>query len=172
MRIALVVLALWSSAALADTSAPAGLDRLAAILPGTWTTQGQTLDSPVSKAGAQHYVTVRDCWRETAAYKCVSVVNGTLQLYDIFSWDATAAVYRETRITPQGKQPDFAISVNGDTWTFDQDIPRNDGSLVHYRIVKVFTSPSVSAYEYTYSVDGKTWIAVAKGSESRMVSGR
>jgi hypothetical protein len=173
MKTVLLALALVAAAtALADTPAPAGLDRLAAILPGTWTTQGQTLDSPVSKAGAQHYITVRDCWREATAYKCVSVVNGTLQLYDIFSWDATAAVYRETRITPQGKQPEFAISVSGDTWTFDQDIPRNDGSVVHYRIVKVFTSPSVSAYEYTYSADGKTWTAVAKGSESRMVSDR
>jgi hypothetical protein len=163
---------LWTSSVLADTPAAIGLDRLAAILPGTWTTQGQTFDSVISKAGAQHYVTVRDCWRETTSYKCVSVVNGTLQLYDIFSWDATAAVYHQTRITPQGKQPDFTISVKAGTWSFDQDVARADGSVVHYRVVRVFTSPGISAYEYTYSIDGKTWSEVAKGSESRMVSDR
>jgi hypothetical protein len=81
-------------------------------------------------------------------------------------------MYRQTRITPQGKQPDFAISVKGDSWSFDQDIPRADGSVAHYRIVRVFTSASVSAYEYTYSTDGKTWNEVAKGTESRMVSDR
>ncbi|HEY4128913.1 MAG TPA: hypothetical protein VGN70_12755 [Gammaproteobacteria bacterium] len=156
------------TAVLADAPAPTGLDRLAAILPGTWKTEGQLLDSPVSKAGLQHYVTARDCWREADAYKCVSVVNGTLQLYDIFSWDAIAGVYHQTRITPQGKQPDFSIAVKGDTWTFDQDIARADGSLVHYRVTRTYAAPGSETYANTFSSDGKTWADVANGTETRL----
>jgi hypothetical protein len=166
MRIAFVILMLWASVALADTPAPTGLDRLAAVLPGTWTTKGQTLDSPFTKAGPQNYVTRRDCWRDAAAYKCVFVVNGSLQLYDIFSWDAQDQLYEETQITPKGRQPDFHISVKGDTWTYDQDIARPDGTAIHYRILRVYTSPSSATYTYSFSSDGKRWTEIATGTET------
>ena len=172
MRIALVMLCLWTTAAWADAPAATGLDRLAQAFPGTWKTQGQTFDGPVSKAGPQNYVTVRDCWREADAYKCVSVVNGTLQLFDIFAWDAAAGVYHQTRISPQGRQPEFTVSVKGDTWTYDQDITRADGSVVHYRIVRSFASPGAQNYAYTYSENGKQWVDVAKGTETRLDAGK
>jgi len=170
MRSVFAVFALWAVAAVADT--PAGLDRLASVLPGTWKTEGQAFDSPVSKATPQHYVTQRDCWREPTAYKCVSVVNGTLQLYDIYGWDAAAWVYHQSRITPQGKQPDFTVSVKGDAWTFDQDITRADGSVVHYRVVRTYTAPGTETYANTFSADGKTWVDVAKGTETRLDAGK
>lgn len=172
MRIAFVVLVLWVSVALADPATPTGLDRLAAVLPGTWNTEGQTLDSPFTKAGPQKYITQRDCWREADSYKCVFVVNGSLQLYDIFSWDAQDKLYQETQITPKGRQPEFHISVTSDTWTYDQDIARSDGSVIHYRIVRVYASTSSASYSYSFSTDGKQWTEIAKGTETRMVSDR
>jgi hypothetical protein len=167
MRTIFVILLLCSSVTLADTPAPTGLDRLAQVLPGTWTTKGETLDSPFTKAGPQDYVTRRECWRDTAAYKCVFVVNGSLQLYDIFSWDAQDQLYQETQITPKGPQPEFHISVKGDTWTYDQDIVRPDGTVIHYRILRVYTSVSSATYSYSFSTDGKQWTDIAKGSETR-----
>jgi hypothetical protein len=172
MRSAFIVLCLLATAAAADTPVPAGLDRLAAILPGTWKTEGQAFDSPVSKATPQHYVTKRDCWRESVAYKCVSVVNGTLQLYDIYSWDATAGVYHQTRITPQGSQPDFTVTVHGETWAYDQDIPRADGRVVHYRVVRIYAGPGSVSYVNSFSQDGKTWNEVATGNDTRLDAGK
>jgi hypothetical protein len=166
MRIAFVVLLLWVSSALADTPVPTGLDRLAQFLPGTWTTKGETLDSPFTKAGPQNYVTRRDCWRDASSYKCVFVVNGSLQLYDIFSWDAQDQLYQETQITPQGRQPEFHIFVKGDTWTYDQDIVRPGSTVIHYRILRVYTSASSATYSYSYSSDGKQWTDIAKGTET------
>ena len=157
---------LCATASAAD--APVGLDRLAAFLSGTWKTEGQAFDSPVSKATPQHYTTRRECWREPEASKCVSLVNGTLQLYDIYSWDASAGVYHQTRITPQGKQPDFTLRVQGDTWTFDQDISRADGSVVHYRVLRSYSAPGSATYADSFSADGKTWVDVAKGTEMRL----
>src|SRR5690348_11662727 len=57
--------------AVADAPPAAGLDRLAQVMPGTWKTEGQTLDSKFTKAGPQRFTTVRDCWRDADAYKCV-----------------------------------------------------------------------------------------------------
>ena len=168
MRIAFVILMLWTSAALAgtDVATPTGLDRLAQVLPGTWTTKGETLDSPFTKAGPQNYVTQRECWRDAAAFKCVFVVNGSLQLYDIFSWDAQDQLYEETQITPKGSQPEFHITVKGDTWTYDQDILRPDSTVIHYRIIRVYTSPTSATYSYSFSTDGKQWTEIAKGNET------
>ncbi|HEY1773975.1 MAG TPA: hypothetical protein VGH91_12375 [Gammaproteobacteria bacterium] len=167
MRIAFVVMALWMSGALAGPAAPTGLDRLAQVLPGTWTTHGQTFDSPFTKAGPQDYTTRRDCWRDADSYKCVWVVNGSLQLYDIFSWDAEDQLYQETQITPKGRQPDFHISVKGDTWIYDQDIERPDNTVIHYRILRVYTSATSASYSYSFSTDGKRWTDIAKGTETR-----
>jgi len=161
-----LALGVFATTALADTPMPTGLDRLGLVLPGTWKTQGQTFDSPFTKAGPQNYVTRRDCWREAEAYKCVFVVNGSLQLYDIFSWDAAGQIYQETQITPQGRQPEFHVSVKGDTWTYDQDIVRPDSTVIHYRIVRVYSSASSATYSYAYSNDGKQWTEIAKGSET------
>lgn len=167
MRKSIVALCLFCAASAAAGDAPTGLDRLALLLPGTWKTEGQTLDSPVSKAGPQHYTTRRDCWREPDAYKCVSVVNGTLQLYDVYGWDAAAGVYHQTRVTPQGRQPDFTVTVQGGSWTFQQDITRADGSTAHLRIVRSLAGATAS-YDESFSLDGKAWVDVAKGVDTRL----
>ena len=157
--------------AAADAPPAAGLDRLAQVLPGTWKTEGQTLDTKFTKAGPQHYTTVRECWRDADAYKCVFVVNGQLQLYDIFSWRAGDGVYLMTQITPKGKQPEFHISVKDQAWTYSQDIQTQDGHVVHYRIVRSYTSPTSADYVYEYSDDGKEWTRMAEGTETRSNAG-
>lgn len=158
--------------AAADAPPATGLDRLAQVLPGTWKTEGQTLDTQFTKAGPQRYTTVRDCWRDGDSYKCVFVVNGTLQLYDIISWRPVDGVYLQTRITAQGRQPEFRISVKDSVWTFAQDIQQQDGHTVHYRIVRTYTSPVSAGYVYEYSNDGKDWTRMAEGTETRIDAGR
>lgn len=169
MRTLLLAPCLLACALSAAAEAPVtGLDRLAAVLPGTWKTVGQTFDSAMTKAGPQGYTTVHDCWREKDEYKCVYVVNGTLQLYDIFSWNAGDGLYGMTQITPQGRQPEFHVSVKNNTWTYDQDIVTQQGQVIHYRIVRTYTSAVSADYEYQYSSDGKTWNTIAKGTDTRI----
>ena len=169
MKITTIISSLLLFAAGAAADVPVtGLDRLAAVLPGTWKTVGQTFDSPMTKAGPQGYTTVHDCWREKDAYKCVYVVNGTLQLYDIFSWDTGNGLYGMTQITPQGRQPEFHVSVKDNTWTYDQDIVTQQAQVIHYRIVRTYTSAVSADYEYQYSTDGKAWNTIAKGTDTRI----
>jgi len=170
-RAALLLCILPAGSALADAPVATGLGRLAQVLPGTWKTVGQTFASQFTKAGPQTYTTVRDCWGEGTEYKCVFVVSGQLQLYDIFSWSAGDGIYQELQITPQGKQAPFHVSVKGDTWTYDQDIESHDGQVVHYRIVRSYTAPTSADYLYEYSLDGKEWTPIAKGVETKINGG-
>ena len=175
MRSAALLSCLLAAAlpAAADAPPATGLDRLAQVLPGTWKTEGQTFDVPhIAKAGPQHFTTVRDCWRDADAYKCVYVVNGQLQLYDIISWHAGDGTYLMTRITKDGRQPEFHISVKDQTWTFAQDIQRQDGQTVHYRIVRTYTAPGTADYVNELSDDGKEWTQIAQGIETRSDAGK
>jgi hypothetical protein len=165
-------LLLWSCVTAAWAAEPTGLDRLAARLPGTWKTEGQTYDTAISKTGPQHYVTVRDCWRTDSAVKCVFIVNGVLEHYSIFSWDAANQLYQETPITSRGKQPEVHISVKDKVWTYDQDIQDRDGNAVHIRIVRTYTSPLSADYLMEYSGDGQQWTQVAKSVETRTDAGK
>lgn len=162
-----LLLALFVAPAFADAPAT-GLRALVPLLPGTWKTTGQTFDSKFTKSGPQAYTTVRDCWLEGPEFKCVFVVNGQLQLFDIFSWNAEDGIYRETQITSQGRQPDFHILVKGSTWTYDQDIETQESQVIHYRIVRTYTTPVSADYLYEYSMDGKDWTPIAKGVETRI----
>ena len=169
---ALAALFAVSVSGAADAPAPTGLDALAARLPGTWKTAGQTFDTSVTKAGPQNYTTVHDCWREGDAYKCVFVVNGTLQLYDIYAWNAGDSMYGMTQITPQGRQPEFRLTIKGDNWTYDQDINTAQGQVIHYRIVRSYTSATTADYTYEFSSDGKAWTEIAKGTDTRLDAGK
>jgi hypothetical protein len=167
-----VFILLSSCMAGAWAAEPTGLERLAATLPGTWKTEGQTFDTAISKNGPQHYVTVRDCWRTDSAVKCVFIVNGVLEHYSIYSWDAANNLYQETPITGRGKQPEVHIGVKGNVWTYDQDTQDRDGNVVHLRIVRTYTSPVSADYLMEYSGDGQQWTLVAKSVETRTDAGK
>lgn len=157
--------------AAADAPAATGMERLAQVLPGTWKSAGQTFDTQYTKAGAVDFTTYRDCWREGAEYKCVYVVNRKLQLFSIFDWDAGDGIYHENQITVQGPSPVFNIVVKGNTWTYDQDGQDKQGNVYHYRIVRTYTSPTSVQFTNQYSLDGKTWVTLEQGTETRVGGG-
>ena len=159
---------LAAGAASADAPAPSGLDRLATLIPGTWTTAGQTLDTQFTKAGEVAYTSNRDCWREGAELKCVFVVNRKLQLLSIFDWDATDGVYHENQITVQGPAPVFNILVKGNTWTYLQDGEDKTGKVYHTRLTKTYVSPDKVDITNEFSLDGKTWVLYEKATETRV----
>ncbi len=159
---------LATGAALAAGPAPTGLPRLIALLPGTWTTTGQTYDTQFTKAGQVGYTSDRDCWLEGPELKCVYVVNRKLQLFSIFDWDATDSVYHENQITVQGPSPVFNILVKGETWIYLQDGQDKTGNFYHTRLTKTYASPDKVDITSEYSLDGKTWVLYEKATETRV----
>lgn len=170
-RILSLCLLLCAGSALADTPAPTGLARLAALLPGTWTTTGETYDTKFTKAGPVGYTSNRDCWFEGAELKCVFVVNRKLQLLSIFDWDAAEGIYHENQITVQGPSPGFTVYVKGNVWTYLQDGQDKAGNVYHTRIVKTYASPTHVDITTEYSLDGKTWVLYEKASETLVDAG-
>lgn len=165
---ALLLFCLCAAPALADAPAASGIDRLAALLPGTWKTTGETFDSQFTKAGKVDYVADRDCWKEAAEYKCVFVVNRKLQLLSIFSWDAQDGLYHENQITVAGPSPVFNIMVKGSVWTYTQDGEDKQGNVYHYRKVRDYSQPGAVSFTGEYSLDGKTWVTIEKGTETKV----
>lgn len=167
----IVLLGFMSAAVPAENAPATEIYRLAGLLSGTWTTTGQSFDTQFTKAGPVSYTTDRDCWVEGQELKCVFVVNRRLQLLSIFDWDAGAGIYHENQITVQGPSPVFNILVKGDTWTYDQDGQDAKGNVYHYRIVRTYTSPTSVKFTNTYSLDGKTWVTIEQGTETRVAGG-
>ncbi len=173
-RHTLIALAFLAAPVHAGTPAvpnPTGLDRLAAVLPGTWKSTGEGYKTPFTNEGKVDYTTVRDCWREGGEFKCVFVVNRRLQLLSIFSWDAADGVYHENQITVQGPSPVFNIQVKDNVWTYTQDGQDKQGNVYHYRIVRTYTSATSADFLNEYSLDGKTWVTLEKGTETRVDAG-
>jgi len=170
-RLALLSALLLAGPALADAPPATGIYRLAGLLPGTWTTTGQTFDTKFTKAGPVGYTTDRDCWIESQELKCVFVVNRRLQLLSIYDWDAADGIYHENQITVQGPAPTFNIYVKGQVWTYLQDGQDKTGNVYHTRIVKTYVSPDKVDITTEYSLDGKTWVLYEKASETRLDGG-
>jgi hypothetical protein len=164
---ALLLLSLCAVPAFADAPLT-GIDRLVALLPGTWKTTGQTLDSAYTKAGKVDYVAMRDCWREAAELKCVYVVNQRLQLLSIFSWDAQDGIYHENQITVSGPSPAYTIMVKGDVWTYTQELEDKEGKVHHSRKVRDYSHPGTVSFTGEYSEDGKTWVTYEQGTETKI----
>jgi len=173
-RHALTAFALLAAPAYAATppaTTSTGLDRLAAVLPGTWKSVGEGYATQFTQAGKVDYTTFRDCWREGEEFKCVFVVNRKLQLFSIFDWNAADGVYHESQITVQGPSPVFNITVKDNVWTYNQDGQDKQGNVYHYRIVRTYTSPTSADFLNEYSLDGKTWVTLEKGTEKRVDAG-
>jgi hypothetical protein len=174
-RPALIAFALLAAPAYAGTppaAGPVGLDRLAAVMPGLWKSTGETYSTQFTQAGKVDFITLRDCWREDADYRCVFVVNRKLQLFSIFTWNAADDVYHENQITVQGPSPAFNIMVKDNVWTSTQDGQDKQGKVYHYRKIRTYTSSSSVDFVSEYSLDGKTWVQLEKGVETRVDAGR
>lgn len=168
---ALALLAPPAYAAPPPAATLTGIDRLAAVLPGTWKSAGDGYATQFTQAGKVNYTALRDCWREGAELRCVFVVNRKLQLLSIFSWDAVDGIYHEEQITPQGPSPVFNILVKDNVWTYTQEGQDKQGNVYHYRIVRTYTSPTSADFLNEYSLDGKTWVTLEQGTETRTDAG-
>ncbi len=132
---------------------------------GTWKMEGETKDSPISKAGkptATEIVT----WFEGGFF---TVLNGTSQgpsgttkSLIIKCWNPATKNYQAYAITSSGtlgQAPVLVIrqvSVSAKTWvsTWDTTV---GGKVYHIRMTQVEVSPASYTETIEYSMDGKTW---------------
>lgn len=148
-----------------------GLDRIAAYA-GSWRTVVHHLDTPYSKAGGETHLLRNDCWRSGGFYGCDQLVDGDSKALVVFLYDPKTDRYSSYAI-PAGGAPDVkpgALVIVGDTWIFPWE-SREQGKVIHFRVVNVWQSPDRIDFRQEYSADGVHWTIMAQGSDRRIKAG-
>ena len=158
--------------AAADDAVGAALDKLAATFPGTWKSDGESFKTEYGAGGKSAFTTVRDCWRTPDAFKCVLIQDGGLRAETVFTYNAATGLYYEDEITPKGRAPSFTLMVKDNVWTYHQDTTDAAGNAIVYEIVRTFTSPTTVEYHSEYTRNGKEWIGMTKGTETKVDTGK
>ena len=158
--------AAWAGA----PGAPAthGLDVLAAYA-GTWKAVIHHLDTPFSKKGEDLYTLRNDCWRSAGYYACDQFVGGESKALLIYTYDKATGVYSSYPL-PAGSTATVhpgTLIVQGNTWTFPWD-GTEDGKTTHFRVLNIWSTPDSIQFRQEFSRDGKQWVTMAEGQETRV----
>jgi len=156
------------SAAQPNSSAPgaAGLDALGAYA-GSWRADAQFLDTPYSQKHGSSYELRNDCWRSAGFYTCDQFVGGESKALVIYTYDA-ARGYSSHPILPGAEavhvgHPDM----QGKVWTFPWKAIK-DGKTAYFHVTYTWESPGNIGFRQEYSSDGRRWILMAQGHETRV----
>lgn len=169
MRIASLILCLLAFCTAGYSAPPElqGLDKLAAYA-GTWKTESKHFKTAFSEAGKQTAVLQNDCWRSGDFYACHQSVDGKSSALVVFQYDAKAGRYITHAIPADGGgASDGVLAIKGNVWTFPWSRVIN-GKTIYFHVINVFVGQDQIEYREEYSTDGKHWIPIAKGRDTRM----
>jgi hypothetical protein len=141
-----------------------------ASLIGTWTTEGQSQDSPfgpgekssgkiVTEWFDGHFAIVRHGQSKGS-------VTGESRSLDVLAYDPAAKGYTWYGIDNQGSTGLGKGSINGDTLTMVWDMPLN-GKIYKVRGMLKGLGTDKFAWSQEYSEDGKTWKAYFHSTDTR-----
>jgi hypothetical protein len=168
MKILALVLALFTTAAVADTPAPAGLGDIQARYAGTWNITEEAYATDFSRPGNKQYEITRDCTPTTGAVlDCKLMAQGILQGEQRFTWDAASGIYHVDMDIGGRPQPSLTLTVKGASWSFLQAVPGPDGKPMQLRILRQYRSSTEVSYSASYSRDGVNWTLMTHGTEIR-----
>ncbi len=151
----------------AAAPAPTGLEAIAAAYPGSWKVETENYSSEFSQAGSRTYSASRECWKSGEALKCVVVVDDKLAAELVFTYDPTTDTCHEHQILTQGSPAEMTITIKGDTWTYVQDSKAKDGSIVQFRITRVYKKPDSIEFKQEFRHVPGDWITMSSGTEMR-----
>lgn len=148
-------------------SAATGLDAIAAYA-GSWQTDIQYRNTPYSKQYEAKYRLRNDCWRSAGYYACDQFVDGKSQALLVFLYDPVKG-YSSYPIPVGGAEAVHPgrLLIDGNVWTFPWQT-REDGKITYFHVINTWTSPDGIDFRQEYSEDGKRWILMAAGHETRV----
>ena len=157
-----------SVSAAPTTQAATGLDAMSAYV-GTWKSEIHYLDTPYSKQGDSNYELRNDCWRSVGFYACDQFVGGDSKALLVFTYDATRG-YTSYPITPDSGDTLHGgrLIIEGKVWTFPwQSV--TDGKITYFHVLNIWVSRDSIEFRQEYSTDGKQWVLMASGRETRII---
>lgn len=159
----LTVGAVWAVAA----DAPKGVDALSAY-GGTWKTVMDHVDTPYSKAGHEEATLHNDCWKSGVYLACRQIVNGDPKILLVFTCRENGRDCTSYQIPNDGGEPGSGkLTIDGNTWIFPWSSTEN-GKTTNFRVVNVWTSPTMIEFRQEFSTDGTHWTAMATGHEVKV----
>ena len=134
---------------------------------GTWNVQLTHVETPYSKPGNETMTVRNDCWRSEVFYVCDQIIDGAPKALIVFFYNAEDKIYGSFPITARSDNVHRGeVMVDGKSVVFPWQINDN-GKTVYMRIVNTFTSAESMDFRQEYSLDGKTWEAMATGVEHK-----
>jgi hypothetical protein len=145
----------------------AGIDPIMAYA-GTWKVQGERFATAFSDAGKEESTLRNDCWKSGAYVACNQFVNGESKVLLVFTYNDQQKMFTSYPI-PQKGEPVSAgrLQIIGNVWTFPWQVSQGE-STTYFHVVNVFTSSERIEYAQEFSTDNVHWIAMAKGTETKV----
>lgn len=137
---------------------------------GTWTSEGDTKPGPMGPGGKMtmkqnakwmeggFYVVIR------SDYKSPNMGSGTGTAY--LGYDQQKKVYTYDEFNSQGESVHAKGTVDGDTWTWDNEMNMGAQSMKG-RFTEKILSPTAYTFKFEMSTDGTTWNTVMEGKATK-----
>lgn len=139
----------------------------AAVLAGTWKTDGQQLATDFSKASHDTSTLRNDCWRSGEFYSCDQYVNGESKALIVFTFNPGDGTYNTYAIVYGGTPASSGkLKIDGDTWTYG-GVKDSSSPPPYYRTVNVFEGDDTIHFTVQYTRDNQHWITMNQGVETR-----
>ena len=141
-----------------------------AALVGTWTTEGQSMDSPLGPGEKWSGKIVTEWFEGRFAVvrhgQGKGSVSGESRSLDVLTYDAAAKGYTWYGIDNQGSTGLGKGSITGDTLTMVWDVPSKGKT---YKVRGTLKGLGTDKFTWTqeYSEDGKTWKAYLHSTDTR-----
>jgi hypothetical protein len=159
-------LAVSAAEPVSSSAGMTGLDVLSAYA-GSWRTEIHSLDTPYSQKGDTHYELRNDCWRSAGFYACDQFVGGESKALLIYTYDAVHGYSSYPIPVGAGEVHVGHLEIQGKVWTFPWKTVK-DGKTTYFHVTNTWDSPDSIQFRQEYSADGRQWLLMAEGHETRI----
>lgn len=118
--------------------------------------------------GAKPEHLVNQCALLGKYFACQQTVNGADGGLVIFIPAGKPGHYYTQNVMPEGRATGRSdLEISGDHWTYSSRWPQENGKIVYYRTINVFSGKDHIHFEQAESPDGRQWTTKGSGDEQR-----
>ena len=147
-----------------------GVKKLAPII-GTWKIEGEREETPFSQLGRVRTTAICQ-WSSDSQFVVSNEVGeipgGESHELAIYTFNRAEDDYSYYGIPGTGGKPYWGrLEIHDSLWTYPGQF-KVDGKLILTRTTNLFISPDLILYKVQFSTDGKRWVTMGQGKETRL----
>src|SRR5262249_18781967 len=138
---------------------------------GHWKTQGESMDSAMSKAGTLSS-DMTCAWSANHGYllcdQIIDTPDGKMNSLSVYTYSENEKAFKFYGLDKDGKPRTTNLTVKGTLWTYAGGF-ENNGKRTDIRTMNIFTSPDKVLWHTEFSTDGgEHWVLMNQGSNVRV----